>query len=123
MYQSQLKLFSPYLLRVPSPLVGEGQGEGVYGHTTTGQALTPTLSRRREREKREAKQERSRFDSSYGINTNFPVDCRDSIYRCASAASASGNRLPMSSLSFPSRMSWNDLSMPSWCLSGMAETV
>ena len=38
-------------------------------------------------------------------------------------ASASGNRLPMSSLSFPSRMSWNDLSMPSWCLSGMAETV
>ena len=39
--------------QVPSPLVGEacpergrrGKGEGAYGNTTTGQALTPTLSR------------------------------------------------------------------------------
>src|SRR5712692_6743775 len=59
----------------------------------------------------------------YGINTNFPVDWRDSMYRCASAASARGKVLPTSIFSFPCSMSWNDFSIPSRCLSGIAETV
>ena len=36
---------SLFLSLIPSPLVGEGQGEGVYGHTTPHYA-SPRLSRR-----------------------------------------------------------------------------
>src|SRR2546426_7583396 len=35
--------FAPWV-QVPSPLAGEGQGEGAYGASTATMALTPTLS-------------------------------------------------------------------------------
>lgn len=41
------------LQKVPSPVVGEGQSEGVYGNHTSRVALTPALSRVREREQKE----------------------------------------------------------------------
>src|ERR1700735_1486088 len=60
---------------------------------------------------------------SYGISTSLPVDCRDSMNLCASAACANGNALPTSSLSLPSAISLNDSSIPRRIKSGTPATV
>ena len=59
----------------------------------------------------------------YGISTSFPIDWRDSINRCASAACASGNVLPITILTFFSVISRNDSSIPRRITSGTAATV
>ena len=59
----------------------------------------------------------------YGTSTSLPTDWRDSMCRCAAAASASGNVRPIRSLSLPSAMWANEASIPVRCRSGMAETV
>ena len=59
----------------------------------------------------------------YGISTSLPIDCRDSMNLCASAACTSGNDLPTSSFSLPSAISLNDSSIPRRITSGTAPTV
>ena len=59
----------------------------------------------------------------YGISTSLPVDCRDSMNLCASAACANGNDLPTSSLSLPSAINLNDSSIPRRIKSGCPATV
>ncbi len=66
---------------------------------------------------------RFRSTSRHGISTSLPVDCRDSMNLCASAACASGNDLPMSSFTLPSVISLSESSIPRRITSGTAATV